>query len=103
MGFRLGMFSKNFWAYQFVALAITSAISGVQNYSKYSRELQGSSKSTFMQGLPTDGECGCSSPDFCSYAMLHAMLSLTLSLSHDKIFTFISLLLLHSLSEISLY
>jgi hypothetical protein len=39
------MFFKNFWAYRFVSLTITSAMYGVQNNSKYSRGLLGSSKS----------------------------------------------------------
>jgi hypothetical protein len=55
--FRLGVFSKNFWAYRFVFLAIISAVSGIQSYSKYSRGLLGSSKSTCMPGLPVNGKC----------------------------------------------
>jgi hypothetical protein len=94
-----------------VSLAITSAISGVQNNSKYSRGLLGSSKSTFMPGLPVNGKRGHSAPNFAYMPGCMLLFSLTFSSSselmlcsiHDGILTFISLLLLYMLSEISLY
>jgi hypothetical protein len=50
-------------AYQFVPLAVIFAISGIQNKSKYSRELLGSSKTTFMPGLPVNGKYVYSASD----------------------------------------
>jgi hypothetical protein len=41
------MFSKNFWGYGFVSLAITSAMSGVQ----------------ITQNIPVNGKRGRSTPD----------------------------------------
>jgi hypothetical protein len=100
--FRLGMFSKNFLAYRFVSLAITSAMSGIQNNSKYSWGLLGSFKSTFILGLPVNRKHGRSEPKFahtsgCMLLLLltfYASSKLTLCLPPDKTVTFISLSLL---------
>jgi hypothetical protein len=64
-----------------------------------------------MPGLPVNGEHGYSAPDFAHMPCCMLLLSLTFSSSteltlsspDDEIFTFISLSLLHTLSEISLY
>jgi hypothetical protein len=74
------LFSKNFCAYQFVSLDITSTSSGVQNNPKYSR---GSSKSTSMPGLPVNGKCGHSAPDFAYMSWCMLQLSLTFSSSSE--------------------
>jgi hypothetical protein len=105
------VFSKNLWAYQFVSLAITSTLSGVQNSSHYSRGLLGPSESTFLPGLPVNEKCGQSAPEFAHTSGHMLLLSLTFSASSeltlcsppDELFTFISLSLLYSLSEIPLY
>jgi hypothetical protein len=46
-----------------ISLAITSAISGIQNNSKYFRASV-SSEPVFMPGLPVNRKCGCSTPDY---------------------------------------
>jgi hypothetical protein len=100
------VFSKNFWAYRLVSLAITSAIFGVQNNSKYSRGLLGSSKSTFMPGLPVNGKHDRSAPNFAYMPCCMLLFSLAYSSSseltlcsiHDGIFPFISLSLLYTIS-----
>jgi hypothetical protein len=65
------MFSKQFWAYQFVSVVVTSTRFDVQNNSEYSRGLMGSSKPTFMPGVPVNGKCGRLAPD-CPFVVLHA-------------------------------
>jgi hypothetical protein len=99
------MFYKKFLAYQFVPMPVASTISGVQNNSKYSRGLLGSSELTFIPGLPVNGKRGRSAPDFAHMPCCMLLLSLTFSssleltlYSHDEIFTFISLSLLYSFS-----
>jgi hypothetical protein len=57
-------------------LAVTSALSGVQNL-KYSKGLLRSSKLTFMRGLPVNEKYGHSAPDF-RYAMLHATVAINI-------------------------
>jgi hypothetical protein len=86
------VFSKNFCEYRFVSLAITSAISAVQNNSEYPKGLLGSSKSTFLPGLPVNGKRGHSEPDFAHMQCYMLLLSLTFSSSeltlccpHDEI------------------
>jgi hypothetical protein len=88
-------------------LTINSLVCSVQN-SKYSRGLLGSSKSIFMLGLLVNRKCH-SSPD-CPYSLLHdtdvtfcSLSELTLSSPCDELLTFISLSLLCTLAEISLY
>jgi hypothetical protein len=101
------VFIKIFWLYQFVSLAITSPIYGVQNNSKYSRELLESPESTFMPGLQVNGKHDHSAPDFvhkpCCLLLLSLTFSssseLTLCSSHHTIFTFISLSLLFTLQK----
>jgi hypothetical protein len=66
---------------------------------------------TFMLGLPVNGKCGRSAPDFTHMSCCMLLLSLTFSSSsklmlhspYDEILTFISMSLLYSQSEISLY
>jgi hypothetical protein len=81
--FRLGMFSKKFWVYRFISLAITFVISGVQYNSEYSRGLLGSCKSTFMPGLPVNVKCGHLAPDFAHKPCCKLLLSLTFSSSSE--------------------
>jgi hypothetical protein len=54
--FRLGVLSKNYWAYQFVSLLISLAISGVIKNSQYSNEVLVFSKSMFRSDLPLNGK-----------------------------------------------
>jgi hypothetical protein len=77
------MFSKNFWAYKIVSLAITPAMSGVHNNSKYSMALLGSSKSTLMPRLPVNGKLGRSAPEFVHTLGYMLLLSLTFSGSSE--------------------
>jgi hypothetical protein len=64
-----------------------------------------------MPGLPVNGKCGHSAPDFAHMPCCTLLLSLTFSSSsqltlyssHADIFALISLSLLYALSEISLY
>jgi hypothetical protein len=79
LSFKLGVFSKNVWAYQFVSVAITSTRFDVQNNSEYSRWLLGSSKPTFMPGMPVNGKCGHLAPDFAHLQCCMLLLSLTFS------------------------
>jgi hypothetical protein len=76
------VFPKN-WAYRFASLAITSPMFSVQNNSKYSRGLQGSSKSTFMPGLPANGKCRHSAPEFAYTSRCMLLLSVTFSASSE--------------------
>jgi hypothetical protein len=102
-----------FWKFLHTLMYFSSyyfSILGVQNNSECSVGLWGFSKSTFMLRMPVNGKYGHSAPDF-AHMPYWRLLSLTFSYSsqltlcvqHDKILTFISLSLLYTLAEMSLY
>jgi hypothetical protein len=69
------MVYKNFWAYQFVSLAVPQFLA-YKTTQNIPGGLLGYSKSTFMPGLPVNGKYGCSATKFthisgCILLLLH--------------------------------
>jgi hypothetical protein len=83
------VFSTFLGGIRVASLAITSAISGVQNNSKYSRGLLKSSKSIFMPGFQVNGKRDRSAPDFAHMPcwMLTVVIDIFFFIEADTLFT----------------
>jgi hypothetical protein len=113
--FKCGVFSKHFWEYRFVSPLTILPSPGVMSNSKYSRGFLGSSKPTFISGLPLNGKWSHSAATFIHFPCCMSLSSFTLSSSselslcllQDK--NFITILLsqllslLNSFSELTLH